>query len=60
MTALRTSPVRLEEPGLPPETASPVAIGLHDLTRQLAPLQAAQAERLGYQRRGGLRLRRTG
>ena len=29
--------------------------GLQDLTRQLAPLQAAQAERLGYQRRGGLR-----
>jgi hypothetical protein len=29
--------------------------GLHELTRQLAPLQAAQAERLGYQRRGGLR-----
>ena len=28
---------------------------LHDLTRQLAPLQAAQAERFGYQRRGGLR-----
>jgi len=28
---------------------------LQDLTRQLAPLQAAQAERLGYQRRGGLR-----
>ena len=28
---------------------------LHDLTRQLAPLQAAQAERLSYQRRGGLR-----
>jgi hypothetical protein len=28
---------------------------LHDLTRQLAPMQAAQAERLGYQRRGGLR-----
>ena len=28
---------------------------LHDLTRQLAPLQAAQAERLGYQRRGGAR-----
>ena len=29
--------------------------GLHDLTRRLAPLQAAQAERLGYQRRGGTR-----
>jgi hypothetical protein len=29
--------------------------GLQDLTRQLALLQAAQAERLGYQRRGGLR-----
>jgi Rhodopirellula transposase DDE domain/DDE_Tnp_1-associated len=29
--------------------------GLHKLTEQLAPLQAAQAERLGYQRRGGLR-----
>jgi hypothetical protein len=29
--------------------------GLQDLTRQLAPLQAAQAERLGYQRRGGPR-----
>jgi transposase len=28
---------------------------LHDLTSQLAPLQAAQAERLSYQRRGGLR-----
>jgi Rhodopirellula transposase DDE domain len=28
---------------------------LQDLTRRLAPLQAAQAERLGYQRRGGLR-----
>jgi hypothetical protein len=28
---------------------------LQDLTRQLAPLQAAQAERLSYQRRGGLR-----
>jgi len=28
---------------------------LHDLTRRLAPLQAAQAERLGYQRRGRLR-----
>jgi hypothetical protein len=28
---------------------------LHDLTRQLAPLQAAQAERFGYQRRGGPR-----
>src|SRR5262245_29398658 len=27
----------------------------HDLTRRLAPLQAAQAERLGYQRRGGPR-----
>lgn len=34
MTALRTSPVRLEEPGLPPETTAPAAIGLHDLTRQ--------------------------
>ena len=29
--------------------------GLHDLTGQLAPRQAAQAERLGYQRRGGPR-----
>jgi hypothetical protein len=29
--------------------------GLHKLTAQLAPLQAAQAERLGYQRRGGPR-----
>ena len=29
--------------------------GLQDLTRQLAPLQAAQAERLSYQRRGGPR-----
>jgi transposase len=29
--------------------------GLQDLTRRLAPLQAAQAERFGYQRRGGLR-----
>jgi hypothetical protein len=29
--------------------------GLHKLTGQLAPLQAAQAERLGYQRRGGPR-----
>ena len=29
--------------------------GLHKLTGQLAPLQAAQAERLSYQRRGGLR-----
>ncbi len=29
--------------------------GLQDLTWRLAPLQAAQAERLGYQRRGGLR-----
>jgi Rhodopirellula transposase DDE domain len=28
---------------------------LHDLTRQLAPLQAAQAERFGYQRRRGPR-----
>jgi hypothetical protein len=28
---------------------------LHDLTRQLAPLQAARAERFGYQRRGGPR-----
>jgi hypothetical protein len=28
---------------------------LHDLTGRLAPLQAAQAERLGYQRRGGPR-----
>ena len=28
---------------------------LHDLTRQLAPQQAAQAERFGYQRRGGPR-----
>jgi Rhodopirellula transposase DDE domain len=28
---------------------------LHDLTRQLAPLQAARAERLSYQRRGGPR-----
>ena len=28
---------------------------LQELTRQLAPLQAAQAERLSYQRRGGLR-----
>jgi hypothetical protein len=29
--------------------------GLQDLIKRLAPLQAAQAERLGYQRRGGLR-----
>jgi transposase len=29
--------------------------GLQDLTRQLAPLQGAQAERLTYQRRGGPR-----
>ena len=29
--------------------------GLHKLTGQLAPLQAAQAERLGYQRRSGPR-----
>jgi Rhodopirellula transposase DDE domain len=29
--------------------------GLHELTQQLAPLQAAQAERLSYQRRGSLR-----
>jgi hypothetical protein len=29
--------------------------GLQDLTRRLAPLQAAQAKRLGYQRRGGPR-----
>ena len=29
--------------------------GLHELTQQLAPLQAAQAERLSYQRRGGPR-----
>jgi hypothetical protein len=29
--------------------------GLQKLTAQLAPLQAAQAERLGYQRRGGPR-----
>jgi len=28
---------------------------LHDLTSRLAPRQAAQAERLSYQRRGGLR-----
>jgi Rhodopirellula transposase DDE domain len=28
---------------------------LQDLTRQLTPLQTAQAERLSYQRRGGLR-----
>jgi hypothetical protein len=28
---------------------------LHDVTRQLAPLQAARAERFGYQRRGGPR-----
>jgi hypothetical protein len=28
---------------------------LHDLTRQVAPLQAARAERLSYQRRGGPR-----
>jgi ABC-2 type transport system ATP-binding protein len=33
MTALRTSPLQLEEPGLPPVMASPPAIGLHDLTR---------------------------
>jgi transposase len=28
---------------------------LHELIQRLAPLQAAQAERFGYQRRGGLR-----
>ena len=34
MTALRTSPVHLEEPGPSPQTTAPAAIGLHDLTRQ--------------------------
>src|SRR5215472_15666420 len=34
MTALRTSPVQIQEPGLPPDILSPPAIGLHDLTRQ--------------------------
>jgi ABC-2 type transport system ATP-binding protein len=34
MTALRTSPVQLEELGPPPGATSPAAIGLHDLTRQ--------------------------
>src|SRR6516165_6960365 len=34
MTALRTSPVQIREPGLPPDIPSSPAIGLHDLTRQ--------------------------
>src|SRR5262249_24851379 len=38
-----------------PALTGPARPRLHDLTRQVAPLQAAQAERLGYHRRGGLR-----
>jgi hypothetical protein len=38
-----------------PALTGPSRPCLQDLTRRLAPLQAAQAERLAYRRRGGLR-----
>jgi hypothetical protein len=61
--ALRTfldSDARPQRAHIIEQLAHPALTGLsrpslQDLTRQLAPLQAAQAERLGYQRRGGLR-----